>query len=275
MIRTGRARRDVSRAALVGVLAATLALVGCASGADQPAGSGAPASSEPGGDELTGDLTIYAAASLGAAFDELAVQFEQRHPQLEVKPITYDGSSTLATQLVEGAPADVFASADESNMQTVIDEGLADSPQLFASNTLVIAVPAGNPGAVAGIDDLADPALTVVLCAPQVPCGAASEKLLAENGVSATPASLEQNVTAVLTKVAAGEADAGLVYVTDVRGRDDVEPVDAAGADRVVNRYPIVSLEGATNRAAADAFVEFVLSHTGRRVLAEFGFGSP
>jgi molybdate transport system substrate-binding protein len=268
-------RRSVHRAAFVGGLAAVLALVGCAGASDEPPGPAAPAASEPAAEELTGELTIYAAASLSAAFDELETQFEARHPQLEVKPITYDGSSTLATQLIEGAPADVFASADENNMQKVLDAGLAADPELFASNTLVIAVPAGNPGGVDGIEDLADPGLTVVLCAPEVPCGAASEKLLDANGVTAAPASLEQNVTAVLTKVAAGEADAGLVYVTDVRDNDGVDSVDAAGADDVVNRYPIAALENASNRAAADAFVAFVLGGDGQAVLENLGFLAP
>ncbi|MFE7844076.1 molybdate ABC transporter substrate-binding protein [Microbacterium sp. NPDC057407] len=252
-----------------------LALAGCARAADGPAGSVEPGASEPGG-ELTGELTIYAAASLGGAFDELAERFEARHPRLDVAPITYDGSSTLATQLVEGAPADVFASADESNMQKVVDAGLvSSSAEVFAANTLVIAVPAGNPGGVNGIDDLSDPALTVVLCAPQVPCGSAADTLLAANDVSAVPASLEQNVTAVLTKVAAGEADAGLVYATDVRERSDVEAVPAAGAEDVVNRYPIAALDGAEDPEAADAFVAFVLSQSGQAVLRDFGFLAP
>ena len=266
-----RSRRPLS-AAIAAAL--TLVLAGCA-GADQAPGAAPAAPAESTGPELTGELTVFAAASLGAAFDDLATEFEARHPSLDVLPISYDGSSTLATQLVEGAPADVFASADESNMQKVVDAGLAEAPELFASNTLVIAVPAGNPGGVASIDDLADPDLTVVLCAPEVPCGAASGTLLDDNGVSVTPASLEQNVNAVAAKVAAGEADAGLVYATDVLGRDDLESVAAAGAAAVVNHYPIVALESAANRTAADAFVAFVLSDDGRAVLDARGFGAP
>ncbi|WP_295101790.1 molybdate ABC transporter substrate-binding protein, partial [uncultured Microbacterium sp.] len=183
----------------------------------------------------------------------------------------YDGSSTLVTQLREGAPADVFASADEANMDKL--EDAAVDPTLFASNTLVIAVPTGNPGGVETLADLAD--VTTVLCAPEVPCGAASATLLSNAGVAVDAASLEQNVTAVLTKVAAGEADAGLVYATDVVGRDDVEVIVPDGADEVVNHYPIATLSEASNSAAADAFVAFVLSDDGQSILADFGFGAP
>lgn len=263
----------------VALLAATALLSPACAAADRGSGTGTPApgtaDSAGPGPELTGELRIFAAASLRAAFDELATRFEQRHPSLDVLPISYDGSSTLATQLVEGAPADVFASADESTMRRVVDAGLATDPFVFASNTLVIAVPTGNPGGVKTIEDLADPALTVVLCAPEVPCGAASVALLADNGVSVEPASLEQNVTAVLTKVATREADAGLVYATDVRGDDAVAAVAAAGSERVVNRYPIAALEEASNRAAAQAFVEFVASDDGQAVLAGLGFAAP
>ena len=258
------------------VVLASLALVltGCATGADQdPAATAAPtASAEP---ELTGDLTVYAAASLKAAFDELATQFEQQHPSVDVQPITYDGSSTLATQIIEGAPVDVFASADEKNMQKVVDEGLASGPELFATNTLVLVVPADNPGGVEGLDDLANADLTVVLCAAEVPCGAASATLLSNAGVTASVDSYEQNVTAVLTKVAAGEADAGLVYVTDAATTDDVDAIQVDGADDVVNRYPIVALSAAADPEVADAFVAFVLSDEGQEVLAALGFGAP
>ena len=139
----------------------------------------------------------------------------------------------------------------------------------------MIAVPRGNPGGVKTIEDLAVPELTVVLCAPEVPCGAASATLLDENRVAVTPASLEQNVTAVLTKVAAGEADAGLVYATDVIGNDDVQAVAAAGSEKVVNHYPIVALKESPHRDIAEAFVAFVLSEGAQAILEELGFGAP
>lgn len=242
---------------------ATLALAGCATGPGDsgPTGSGAG---------LRGDLTVYAAASLAGAFEEIGAAFVDEHPDVSFRPV-YDGSSTLVTQLREGAPGDVFASADEATMDELQDA--AREPTLFASNTLVIAVPEGNPGRVQTLADLTD--VTTVLCAPQVPCAAASATLLSDAGVSVDAASLEQNVTAVLTKVAAAEADAGLVYATDVVGRDDVEVIAPDGAAEVVNRYPIAALAEAPNPRAAEAFVEFVLSGDGQRILADFGFGTP
>lgn len=267
------------RASFAAAAALALLLSGCASG---PGGSGsdedpnAPsAPAEPVGPELTGELTVYAAASLKAAFDELSTRFEEQNPSLEVLPISYDGSSSLATQIIEGAPVDVFASADENNMQKVVDAGLASGPQLFATNTLVLVVPAGNPGGVEGLEDLVDDSLTVVLCAAEVPCGAASATLLSNAGVTPSVDSYEQNVTAVLTKVAAGEADAGLVYVTDAATTDDVDTVETAGGADVVNRYPIVALTAAPNAEAADAFVAFVIGDEGQEVLAGLGFGAP
>ena len=261
------------RAAAV-LAALVLGLAGCAGAVDRDPDATSPGttSAEP---ELSGELTVYAAASLRAAFDELATQFEQRHPSLHVQPLTYDGSSTLATQIVEGAPADVFASADEPNMQKVVDEGLAVDPRVFATNTLVLVVPAGNPAGIGGLDDLADPAATVVLCAAEVPCGAASATLLSDAGVKASVDSYEQNVTAVLTKVAAGEADAGLVYVTDASTTRAVDAIEVDAGEDVVNRYPIVALKDAANPRAADAFVRFVLGDEGRRVLSDLGFGAP
>ena len=257
------------------VLAAlALLLTGCATGTDQDP-LATSASTTPAGPELTGDLTVYAAASLKAAFDELATEFEAQHPSVDVQPITYDGSSTLATQIIEGAPVDVFASADEKNMQKVVDEGLAADPQVFAGNTLVLVVPAGNPGDVEGLDDLATADLTVVLCAAEVPCGASAATLLSNAGVTASVDSYEQNVTAVLTKVAAGEADAGLVYVTDATTTNTVDAIELEGAEDVVNRYPIVALSDAASTDVADAFVAFVLGDEGRQVLTALGFGVP
>ena len=271
----GAARHAVTSGRLL-VLTAALALGGCAPAVPPSLpDAGSSASEAAASAALTGELTIYAAASLQSAFDEIAAAFEAEHPGVDIQPISYDGSSTLATQISEGAPADVFASADEANMQKVIDAGLVGAGKLFATNTLVIAVPTGNPGGVASLEELGDPALTVVLCDAEVPCGRASVKLLELAGVRATPVSFEQNVTAVLTKVAANEADAGLVYATDVASRTDVESIVSVHAAEVVNRYPIAALDGAQNPAAAHAFVDFVLGERGQASLARFGFGAP
>ncbi len=257
--------RLLRRSTVTGIAVLVLALSGCGASAE-PTPTAAPTSA----DTLEGDVTVYAAASLAGAFNEMAGAFTAEHPDVRIVPV-YDGSSTLVTQIREGAPADVFASADEANMEKAEDAVI--DPALFASNTLVIAVPAGNPEDIAGVADLAD--VTTVLCAAEVPCGAASAKLLDAAGVMIEAASLEQNVTAVLTKVETGEADAGLVYATDVNGRDDVEAVVPENAVDVVNHYPIAELADAPNPAAAKAFVAFVLSDAGQAILAEFGFGAP
>ncbi|MFE6734825.1 molybdate ABC transporter substrate-binding protein [Microbacterium sp. NPDC057650] len=255
---------------LAAAVTAVLLLAGC---------SGSPAA-EPTAtqteDSLSGDLTVYAAASLSGAFDELAKEFTAAHPGVTVKPINYDGSSVLATQLIGGAPADVFASADEKNMAKVTDAGLAADPVDFAANVMQIVTAPGNPKGITDLASLTAKDLTVVLCAPEVPCGTASQTLLKNAGVTLTPASEEQNVTAVLTKVKSGEADAGLVYVTDVKAAGDaVTGVDIEGADAATNVYPIVALKDAPNADAGAAFVAFVTGDKGRAVLAEFGFQAP
>lgn len=252
--------RTLRRSAVALVAAAALALTACS-------GKATPVPSDGG---LTGEVSVYAAASLSGAFDTLAAAFTDENPGVRIVPV-YDGSSTLVTQILEGAPADVFASADEATMQKAGDAAL--EPELFASNTLVIAVPAGNPGGVESLADLAG--VTTVLCAPEVPCGAASASLLDAAGVTVSAASLEQNVTAVLTKVATGEADAGLVYATDVIGNEAVESIVPENAGDVVNHYPIAVLDGAGDPDAAAAFVAFVLSDAGQAILADFGFGKP
>lgn len=255
--------------------ASLLILTGCAGTASDAGGSTPSATATATAPALEGELTVYAAASLKAAFDEISAQFEKANPGVDVLPIVYDGSSILATQLIEGAEVDVFASADEKNMTKVTDAGLISAPELFATNTLVVVTPKSNPGGVKTLENLADPAVTVVLCAVEVPCGAASQTLLTNAGLTVTPASFEQNVTAVLTKVAADEADAGLVYKTDVQGRDDVDSFAPAGADAVVNKYPIGALTSSANPEAAAAFAAFVTGATGQKILAGFGFGAP
>lgn len=253
------------------VATAAISMSACAPEPTTPVGP-APAESATG---LTGELTIFAAASLTASFTELAKNFATDNPGVDVKPISFDGSSTLATQINEGAPVDVFASADEANMEKVTDAIDGDST-LFVSNVLQIAVQPGNPKAITGLADLAKAGVETVLCAPQVPCGTASHKLLDFDGVTVKPASEEQNVKAVLTKVKLGEADAGLVYKTDITAAaGDVDGVDIAGADRAVNFYPIATLAASKYPEVAHAFVDYVLSAAGQAILAKYGFGTP
>jgi molybdate transport system substrate-binding protein len=255
-------------------IAAALAFTGC-SGASNAANTTSPSAAS-----ISGDLTVYAAASLSGAFDELAKDFHEKYPQVTVKPINYDGSSTLVTQIVQGAPADVFASADEKNMKKATDAKMTVKPVDFATNTMQIATRPGNPLGITGLPDLAKTkdgkVPQVVLCAPAVPCGNASQTLLKDANVTVKPVSEEQNVTAVLTKVESGDADAGMVYVTDVKAAGSkVTGVDIANTDAAVNTYPISTLTGAQNPKAADAFVAFVTSAEGQQVLASFGFGKP
>jgi len=253
-------------------LVSALALAGCNPTPDAPSET----VSAPEADELSGELTIFAAASLSEAFDELAADFEAQHPDLDILPISYDGSSVLATQLIEGAEADVFASADEKSLAKVTDAGLAGAGDAFATNVLQIAVAPGNPTGIKTLADLTNPDLTVVVCAEEVPCGSAAHTLLDAADVALAPASEEQNVTAVLSKVESGEADAGLVYATDVKAAGDaVTGIEIDGADAATNVYPIAALTASKNPDAAQAFVEFVLSDAGQKVLHDLGFGAP
>lgn len=257
--------RSVSRTAAVAVTATVLALLaGCGGGGDT--GSGAPPRT----------LTVFAAASLTGTFTELEKRFERANPGTDVT-FNFAGSSALAQQIVQGAPTDVFASADETNMRKVTGPGLtAGEPAVFATNTLQIATAPGNPMRIASLRDLTRPGLRTVLCAPQVPCGAAAEKVERAAGVSLRPVSEEQDVKAVLNKVGTGNADAGLVYRTDVAAaRGQVQGVDIAQAGEAVNRYPIAALTGSRDPELAGQWVRFVTGEQGGQVLTAAGFGTP
>jgi len=244
---------------------AVLALAGC--------GSSDGGSTD---DEVTGTVTVFAAASLTDVFTDLGEQLESEHPGLDVQ-FNFAGSSALATQLTQGAPADVFASADTDQMDVVTNNGIVSrAPSLFATNVLEIAVPAGNPGGVTGLADLADPAKTIALCAPEVPCGAAAEQVFDAAGLTPAPDTLEQDVKATLTKVQLGEVDAALVYATDVQAAGDtVQGIEFPEAEEAVNGYPICTLTDAPNPAGALAFVTLVTSGPGQEALAAAGFRAP
>lgn len=220
-------------------------------------------------------LTVLAASSLADVMITIVSDFEADHPDVNVA-VSFAGSSTLASQVLEGAPADVLATADEATMATVSGE-LEIEPQIFATNTLTIAVPAGNPGGITGVESLSDAGVVLVTCAPQVPCGAATALVAESSGATLSPASEESNVTDVLGKVASGEADAGIVYATDLARADGVEEVALEHADAVVNRYPIAALPHASGSPSQHAreFVAAVLSSEGRAALAAAGFGAP
>ncbi|MHA7276865.1 molybdate ABC transporter substrate-binding protein [Arthrobacter sp. Hz1] len=233
---------------------------------------GTPSDPAPTDDQT---LTVFAAASLQSTFTELADDFEAIHPGVTVT-LSFAGSSDLATQLSAGAPADVFASADTVTMGRLVQEGLIDgNPVPFATNTLTIAVPPGNPAGVEQFSDLADPGTSVVLCAPQVPCGAAATQTQEAAGVTVNAVSEESSVTEVLGKVRSGEADAGLVYVTDVLGEESgVEEIPFDEAADAVNIYPAGVVADGNTRLAA-AFLNLLTGPEGQDVLAEAGFGPP
>lgn len=221
-------------------------------------------------------LTVYAAASLTATFEEIGKQFEAEHDGVTVE-LNFAGSSDLVTQIQEGAPADVFASADTKNMDKLVADDLAgEDPQNFATNTLEIATPPDNPAGVTMFQDLAEPDLQLVVCAPEVPCGSATATMADNLGVTLTPVSEEQSVADVLAKVTSGEADAGVVYVTDVAAAGAaVLGVPFPESGDVVNTYPIAPVAGSDAADLAAEFVEFVLGDPGRQILADAGFGAP
>ena len=258
----------------VGVLiAATVALglAGCASAAPE-----APQTPTATQEDLEGSITVFAAASLKGTFAELAEQFEAANPETTVE-LNFAGSADLVTQITEGAPADVFASADEKSMAKLTDADLVDGePVDFATNVLEIAVPPTNPAAIETFDDLAAPGVKLVICAPEVPCGAATVTLEQASGVTLSPVSEESSVTDVLGKVLSGEADAGLVYVTDVIAAGDaVDGIEFDESAEAVNTYPIAAVTDADASDVAAAFVAFVTGEAGRAVLTAAGFGLP
>ena len=248
---------------------AALSLAACGND-DKPAAS--PTASQASTPALSGTINVFAAASLTGTFTQLGKDFEAAHPGVRVV-FNFAGSSALAQQINQGAPADVFASAAPKNMDQVTDKGTATT---FVQNKLEIAVPKGNPGKIAGLTDFADKNKKIAICAVQVPCGAAAKKVFDATKIVAEPDSLEQDVKAALAKVSLGEVDAALVYKTDVlAAKGKVEGIDFPEADKAINEYPIATLTEAKNPDGAKAFVDFVLSARGRTVLTAAGFDAP
>jgi molybdate transport system substrate-binding protein len=243
------------------IAALTLLLISGCSSTEQPAAN---------------KIIVFAAASLKKTFTDLGEQFKTQNPGSSVE-FSFAGSSDLVTQLTQGAPADVFASADTKNMDKAAQAGLlAGNPVNFASNTLTIAVAPGNPKKIASLKDLTREGLNVVVCAPQVPCGSATQKVEQVTGVTLYPVSEESAVTDVLSKVETGQADAGLVYVTDAKGAGDkvasVAFPEVAGA---VNTYPIAVLKESKSQELARKFVDLVTGEAGQKVLNAAGFAKP
>jgi molybdate transport system substrate-binding protein len=250
-----------------------VAAVALVAGLCTSCGNSAPASSSPS--VLSGTLTVFAASSLTAAYTAIGKDFERAHPGSMVK-LSFGGSSTLVTQIQQGAIGDIFASADQPNMQKAVDAGLvAGSPSIFAHNRLEIVVAAGNPKHIAGLSDLSRSGLVVVLCAPAVPCGRYAMQALQKAGTTVQPASQETDVKAVVSKVALGEADAGIVYVTDVKAAGaGVQGVEIPLGLNVVADYPVAILKDSQNAPLAKAFVSYLLG-AGQPTLARYGFTGP
>lgn len=254
-----------------GIVAAVGALL--LAGATGCGGAGGPGAGGDGGAGEESTLMVFAAASLQEPFEEIGEEFETAHEGVTVE-FNFTGSSGLVTQIQEGAPADVFASADTANMDKLVASELSgNEPVDFASNALMIAVPAGNPAAITDLASLAAGDVALVLCAPEVPCGAATETVAAAAGLEFEPVSQEQSVTDVLGKVSAGEADAGLVYVTDVgKAGEAVEGMEFPEAAEAVNTYPITTVRGADNGALGQEFIDLVLDGAGQDILSAHGF---
>jgi molybdate transport system substrate-binding protein len=229
-----------------------------------------------GGQKPSGEITVFAAASLTESFNAIAKKFEKKYPDVDVK-FDYDASSNLATQINQGAPADVFASADEDNLNKTLDAGtVTPPPVVFAKNRLEIAVEKGNPKKIKSLSDLQRSGLVVVLCADQVPCGKYAAESLSKAGVDVTPASKEENAKATLSKVSIGEADASIVYVTDVKAaKGTTGGVRIPDKLNVVATYPVAVVKQSQNATAAKAWVQFVMSKDGQKTLRRFGFLPP
>jgi molybdate transport system substrate-binding protein len=256
-----------ARKLFVAVVAFALVAAACGDGDDDD-----PAATTG----VEGDITVFAATSLTESFTEVGEAFSAANPDSSAT-FVFDASSTLVQQIAEGAPADVFASADTTNMDKLTDAGLnASEPVVFATNLLTIIVAAGNPLGITGVVDLADTDIKTVVCDPEVPCGNYANQIFTAAGVTVTPVSLEQNVRGVVTKVTSGEADAGIVYVTDVIAAGDAAGrVDIPEDINVVAQYPIASVAESGSPAVDEAFIDFLLGDEGQAILADHGFGAP
>ncbi|MGW5969717.1 molybdate ABC transporter substrate-binding protein [Streptomyces sp. NPDC055186] len=275
MIRSARRNRRMLRVTGAGV-AALLALSACSSSGSDSGTESDASSSAGGSDKVSGTVHVFAAASLTESFTELGEEFEKQYPGTKVV-FNFGGSDSLAAGITSGAPADVFASASPKTMKVVTDAGDAEgTPAPFVRNRLEIATLPGNPDGISSLEDLTGDDLKVVLCDKAVPCGAAAEKALTAAGLELTPVSYEEDVKSALNKVVLKEADAAVVYRTDVRAAGDkVEGVEFPESAEAVNDYPITLLKDAPNAEVGKAFIELVQSAEGQKVLTGAGFTAP
>jgi molybdate transport system substrate-binding protein len=264
-------RRLLALFALLGLLAA-------ACGSDNGGSSSATtaAATTTTAKAVTGDITVFAAASLTESFKAIGAAFTKANPAATAT-FSFDASSALVQQITQGAPADLFASADTANMDKLTQAGLNGTPPVvFATNLLAIIVSKGNPKGITGVADLARPDLKVVICAAEVPCGKYANQIFTTAGVTVNPVSLEQNVKGVVTKVTTGEADAGIVYTTDVMAAGDKAEAVAIPANiNVIAKYPIASVKTSTKTDVDAAFITFLTGPDGQAILAKYGFGKP
>ena len=251
---------------------AAVALAGCSSSSSGGAASTAsPASSSAS----TASITVFAAASLTGTFTQIGKQFEAAHPGDKVT-FSFGPSSGLATQITNGAPADVFASAAPANMDQVVTAGDASNPQDFAKNIMEVAVPPSNPANVKSVNNLAKKSVKVALCQPQVPCGVVAAEVFKNAGITVKPVTLEADVKSVLAQVELNEVDAGMVYVTDVQAAGTkVKGVQIPADDNASTLYPIATISKSSHQSVAQAFVAYVLSPAGQQVLSAAGFEKP
>ena len=266
------------RLAVTTAALAVVAVAGCSSSSSSSTPASAPSSSSPAATSSaaqTGSITVFAAASLMGTFTQIGKQFEAANPGDTVK-FSFGGSSTLATQITGGAPADVFASAAPANMDTVVTAGDASSPKDFAKNTAEVAVPPSNPAKVTSVNDLAKSSVKVALCQPKVPCGVVAAEVFKNAGITVKPVTLQPDVKSVLSQVELGNVDAGMVYVTDVMAAGTkVKGVTIPANDEASTLYPIATISKSNYPSIAQAFVAYVLSPAGQQVLAAAGFEKP
>ena len=240
------------------------------------AGSGAASSPAASGTAGTTSITVFAAASLQGSFTQIGQQFEAAHPGTHVT-FSFGPSSGLATQIINGAPASVFASAAPANMTQVVKAGdTAQAPSNFAANKMEVAVPPANPAGVTSVSNLSNSAVKVALCQPQVPCGTVAAEVFKNAGITVKPITLQPDVKSVLTQVELGNVDAGMVYVTDVKAAGTkVKGVPVPASENASTLYPIATLHAATDKTVANEFVAYVTGPQGQRVLAMDGFEKP